>query len=111
MKDGWELMPGRNGGEYGCGRFNMGLAEKAGLMPHSTLMLYDSIEGEPSPPNTKLQFEDIRRALQQEDAIRGYGAWLFRQLPDGDFAVAEHLLLCSQLRATRLSGQDGRSRA
>jgi hypothetical protein len=66
MKDGWELMPGRNGGEYGCGRFNMGLAEKAGLMPYSTLMLYDSIEGEPSPPNTKLQFENIRRALTQE---------------------------------------------
>ena len=71
MKDGWELMPGRNGGEYGCGRFNMGLAEKAGLMPYSTLMLYDSIEGEPSPPNTKLQFGDIRRALQQEMQYAG----------------------------------------
>ncbi len=40
-------------------------------MSHSTLMLYDSIEGEPSPPNTKLQFEDIRRALHQEGQYAG----------------------------------------
>ncbi len=66
MKEGWELMPGRNGGDYGCGRLNMPLAEKAGLMPASTLMFYDSIEGEPSVPHTKLQFDDIRRALRQE---------------------------------------------
>ena len=75
MRKGWELMPGRNGGDYGCGRFNMPLAEKAGLIPSSTLMLYDSIEGEPSVPHTKLQFDDIRRALRQErqyaDRARG----------------------------------------
>ena len=75
IKDGWEVMPGRNGGEYGCGRSNMGLVEKAGLMPYSTLLLYDSIEGEPGMPNTKLQFEDIRRVLRQEmryaDTARG----------------------------------------
>ncbi len=66
ISDGWELMPGRNGGDYGCGRVNMGLVDKAGLMPYSTLMLYDSIEAEPGVPNTKLQFQDIRRALRQE---------------------------------------------
>jgi hypothetical protein len=71
IKDGWEVMPGRNGGEYGCGRFNMGLVEKAGLMPYSTLLLYDSIEGEPGVPDTKLQFEDIRRALRQEMRYAG----------------------------------------
>ncbi len=49
----------------------MGLAEKAGLMPYSSLILYDSIEGEPSPPNTKLQFENIRRALGQEGQYAG----------------------------------------
>ncbi len=66
MADGWEVMPGRNGGEYGCGRFNMGLVERAGLMPRATLMLYDSIENEPSPPATKLHFDEIRYALRQE---------------------------------------------
>ena len=71
MRRGWEIMPGRNGGDYGCGRFNMRLVEKAGLMSAATLMLYDSIEGEPSVPHTKLQFDEIRRALRQEMPYAG----------------------------------------
>jgi hypothetical protein len=71
MQRGWEVMPGRNGGDYGCGRFNMPLTEKAGLMPSATLMFYDSIENEPSVPHTKLQFDDIRRALRQERQYAG----------------------------------------
>jgi len=75
VRDGFELLPGREGEGYGCGRHNMDLVAKAGLMSRSTLMLYDCIENEPSPPETKLQFDQIRVTLRQErkyaDVARG----------------------------------------
>ncbi len=63
----WGLMPGRHRTEdRGNGRMVIQLADEAGLMPRSTLMLYEIIEQEPSPPAFIVHFEDIRRVLRQE---------------------------------------------
>ena len=69
MKDGWEVMQAARR-RVRLASLNMAVAEKAGLMPYSTLILYDSLEGQPSPPNTN-QFEDIRHALRQERQYAG----------------------------------------
>ena len=44
------------------------MVKKAGLMDRATLLCYESIEFEPSIPNTVLQFDLIRSALKQEMA-------------------------------------------
>jgi hypothetical protein len=45
---------------------NIALADEVGLIPRSTLLLYEAIEYEPSIPGSNLQFADIRRMLRDE---------------------------------------------
>lgn len=67
MPEPWLLLPGRsNPPDRANGRVNLALAEEAGLMPRSTLFLYEAIEYEPSIPGSNLQFADIRRMLRDE---------------------------------------------
>ena len=67
MPEPWLLLPGRsNPPNRANGRVNLALADEAGLMPRSTLFLYEAIEYEPSIPGSNLQFADIRRMLRDE---------------------------------------------
>jgi AcrR family transcriptional regulator len=70
MPEPWELLPGRSHVEgWANGRINMELVKKAGLLERSTLLCYEIIEFEPSPPAAVLQFGHIRRVLKQELAL------------------------------------------
>lgn len=63
----WEALPGRSIREgHANGRINFVLAEEAGLLDRSTLMTYEIIEFEPSPPAFVIQFDDIRRVIREE---------------------------------------------
>jgi hypothetical protein len=67
MPEPWEMLPGRSFREgHANGRVNMELTRAAGLLDRSTLMLYEIIEFEPTPPAAVLQFDDIRRVMKQE---------------------------------------------
>lgn len=63
----WELLPGRSFCDgHANGRINFELIEEADLLERSTLMTYEIIEFEPTPPAFVLQFDDIRRVLREE---------------------------------------------
>ena len=63
----WELLPGRSHKEgWANGRINFELTEQAGFINRSTLLTYEIIEFEPTPPAVVLQFEHIRRVIRQE---------------------------------------------
>ena len=67
MPEPWGLLPGRsNRANFANGRVNIVLTEEAGLIPRSTLLLYEAIEFEPSIPGSVLQFDTIRRCLRDE---------------------------------------------
>ncbi|MFM8702293.1 MAG: hypothetical protein ACKOHG_00175 [Planctomycetia bacterium] len=67
MPEPWQLLPGRSiPPDRANGRVNLVLAEEAGLIPRSTLFLYEAIEYEPSIPGSNMQFADIRRMLRDE---------------------------------------------
>ena len=70
----WAVMPGRLEEGNGCGRTNMGLTQTYKLESRSTLMLYDAIEPEPSPPSPNLKFADIRSFLRDEADLYRAGA-------------------------------------
>ncbi len=74
----WELMPGRSHREgWANGRSNVELAEKFGLIPQSTIMCYEVIEFEPTPPAAVLQFDLIRRNLRQESRLAATARGVF----------------------------------
>ncbi|MCC7498170.1 MAG: hypothetical protein IT160_11380 [Bryobacterales bacterium] len=65
-----EIMPGRSHREdWANGRANIEIAEQLGLIPRSTLMVYEAIEFEPTPPAAVLQFDLIRSNLRQESRL------------------------------------------
>ena len=66
MPEPWELLPGRSREGHANDRLNVELARKAGLLPRSTLFLYEAIEYEPSIPAAVLQFDEIRAAMKKE---------------------------------------------
>jgi hypothetical protein len=67
LPEPWDLLPGRSHLEgWANGRINLALAEEFGLIPRSTLMCYEAIEFEPTPPASVLQLDHIRRILKQE---------------------------------------------
>ena len=60
-------MPGRSHRDgWANGRKNIELAEKAGMIRQSTIMCYEAIEFEPTPPAAVLQFDLIRQNLREE---------------------------------------------
>jgi hypothetical protein len=64
----WELLPGRSIREgHANGRINIELTEEADLLDRSTLLTYEIIEFEPTPPAFVIQFDDIRRVIRQEE--------------------------------------------
>jgi hypothetical protein len=74
----WEILPGRSHREgWANGRTTIALAEKAGLMSRATLMCYEAIEFEPTPPAAVLQFDLIRNALHQESQYAGVAKGVF----------------------------------
>ena len=65
-----EFLPGRSIREgHANGRENFEIAERAGVIEESTLLTYEIIEFEPTPPAVAIQFDDIRRVLRQEDLL------------------------------------------
>jgi hypothetical protein len=78
MSGDWEILPGRSHREgWANGRTTIALAEKAGLMSRATLMCYEAIEFEPTPPAAVLQFDLIRNALRQESQYAGVAKGVF----------------------------------
>jgi len=76
MSGEWELLPGRSHRKgWANGRTNIELTDQAGLMSRSTIMAYEVIEFEPTPPASVLQFDLIRNVLKEEsqfaDTARG----------------------------------------
>ncbi len=79
MPEPWEMLPGRSHRDgHANGRIVIDETKRAGLLDRSTLMLYEIVEFEPSPPAGLLQFDLIRRVLKQElgasPGIRGWFA-------------------------------------
>lgn len=78
MGGAWELMPGRSHREgWANGRIPVALAEKTGLLDRSTIMCYEVIEFEPTPPAAVLQFELIRAVLREEGRLAGRARGVF----------------------------------
>ena len=74
----WELLPGRSIRDgWGNGRINFELVEEAGLVERSTLMTYEIIEFEPTPPAFVIQFDDIRRVVGEELRYAGAAKGIF----------------------------------
>src|SRR6185312_7583250 len=62
-----EILPGRSIYEnHANGRKNFEMIERAGMTSWSTLLCYEIVEFEPTPPAVVIQFDDIRRVLVQE---------------------------------------------
>ena len=80
MQEPWELLPGRGIGPQGI---NIELVHKAGLLGRSTLLFYDAIEAEPSPPGAKLQLDVIRDAMQKESPYLSGSRGLFGNVQTG----------------------------
>lgn len=78
MPEPWEMLPGRSHREdWANGRVNIELADSLGLMNRSTILCYEAIEFEPTPPAAFLQFDHIRRILKEESKYAGSAAGVF----------------------------------
>ena len=78
LPEPWEMLPGRSYRDgHANGRINFSLAEKLGLMGRSTLMCYEAIEFEPTPPAAVLQFGHIRRIVKEELRFAGRARGIF----------------------------------
>ena len=65
-----ELLPGRSICEdWANGRKNFEMTERAEMTQRSTLLCYELIGYEPTPPAVVLQFDDIRRVFAQEKPL------------------------------------------
>ena len=72
MPESSGLLPGRSHREgHANGRINAKLMEEYHLEGRSTLLLYEAVEFEPTPPAAKLQFDLIRANLREEAANLG----------------------------------------
>lgn len=67
LPEPWGMLPGRSQRDgWANGRINVALAEQLDLVERSTILCYEAIEFEPSPPAATLQFDAIRRILKEE---------------------------------------------
>lgn len=71
-----EFLIGRSHRDgHANGRINVQIAKKLGVEKRSTLLMYEAIEFEPTPPAAKLQFDTIRKMFREEmgsfDIVRG----------------------------------------
>lgn len=78
MTGDWELLPGRSHSEgWANGRVPVAETERAGLLSRSTLLCYEAIEFEPTPPAAVLQFDLIRQVLKQESQLSAAARGVF----------------------------------
>lgn len=78
MPEPWQMLPGRSHRvDWANGRVNILLADSLGLMTRSTILCYEAIEFEPTPPAAVLQFDHIRRILKEESVYAGSAAGVF----------------------------------
>lgn len=78
MTGDWELLPGRSHREgWANGRVPVAETERAGLLPRSTILCYEAIEFEPTPPAAGLQFDLIRQVLKQESQLSAAARGVF----------------------------------
>lgn len=78
MPEPWELLPGRSHRtDWANGRVNVELADSLGLMSRSTILCYEAIEFEPTPPAAILQFDHIRRILREESKFAATAKGVF----------------------------------
>ncbi len=81
----WELLPGRSyldktfvdAGGHANGRVNIAMVDEAGLIAQSTLMLYELIEFEPTPPASFIQYENMRKVFRKELKFANYCRGVF----------------------------------
>jgi hypothetical protein len=67
LPEPWGMLPGRSYRDnWANGRVNIILADSLELMNRSTILCYEAIEFEPTPPAAILQFDNIRRILTDE---------------------------------------------
>lgn len=70
MTEPWGIEAGRGSDpKTRPGRVNLQLASEFGHEARSTLLFYEAIEFEPSPPSATLRFAEIRSFFQQESAL------------------------------------------
>ncbi|MCX6620689.1 MAG: hypothetical protein NTY38_06355, partial [Acidobacteria bacterium] len=78
MSGAWQIMPGRSHrAGWANGRIPVALAEQAGLIERSTILCYEAVEFEPTPPASVLQFDLIRAALKEEGRLAGSARGVF----------------------------------
>lgn len=67
LPEPWLMLPGRSHDHgFANGRINLALAEELGLLERSTVLCYEAVEFEPTPPAAVLQFSTVRRMLREE---------------------------------------------
>ncbi len=73
----WELLPGRShldksfleADGWANGRVNIEMVDEAGMIDLATLMLYELIEFEPTPPAPVIQFDYMRKVFARESGF------------------------------------------
>ncbi len=64
-----EFLIGQCRSPFACRRINVDLAQKLNLTSQSSMLCYESVEYEPATPSAKLQFEEIRNTLREEQSF------------------------------------------
>ncbi len=78
LPEPWQMLPGRSHRvNWANGRINIQLADSLGLMNRSTILCYEAIEFEPTPPAAVLQLDHIRRILKEESIYAGSASGVF----------------------------------
>ncbi len=65
-----EFLIGQCRSPFACRRINVELAQKLDLTTRSSMICYESVEYEPAAPSAKLQFDEIRHTLREEQNFR-----------------------------------------
>jgi hypothetical protein len=78
MPHPWQILAGRSHREdWANGRVNVLLADSLGMMDRTTILCYEAIEFEPTPPASILQFDLIRKIITQEAQYAATAAGIF----------------------------------
>jgi len=109
MTGEWELLPGRSHREgWANGRVPVAETEKAGLLSRSTIMCYEAIEFEPTPPAAVLQFDLIRQVLKQESRLSSSARGVFGNCQTA-VLVLPNLFFFGRGRGTRVRSASSRA--
>jgi hypothetical protein len=74
---GGEFLIGQCRSPQACRRINVDLAQELDLTGRSSMICYEAVEYEPSPPAAKLQFDEIRATLREEQVFLNQSRGLF----------------------------------